>query len=208
MPKLNFYYGAMDSGKSTNLLQAAHSYESKGNHVLVAKPSIDTKGDKRIVSRLGIEREADFLITPDMNVTDEILRQQEIKKMGEVACVLFDEAQFLQVEQADQIWRFTKNKKYGAAAIAYGLLTDFRGEIFPASDFLFGHAEHVERLKTMCRCGQQAIFQVRKINDEVTFDGGQVAIDGENKVTYESVCGSHFIEEQDKYSEKDLIKWA
>ena len=59
MAKLYFRYGAMNSGKSTALLQAAYNYEERGQRVLVAKPMIDAKGDSLVVSRLGVSREAD-----------------------------------------------------------------------------------------------------------------------------------------------------
>ncbi len=60
MAKLYFRYGAMNSGKTTAMLQVAHNYEEKGMKVLLLKPSIDTKGDNKVVSRLGIDREVDF----------------------------------------------------------------------------------------------------------------------------------------------------
>jgi thymidine kinase len=58
--KLYFRYGAMNSGKSTSLLQAAYNYEERGQHVLLAKPAIDTKGADQIDSRLGVKRTVDF----------------------------------------------------------------------------------------------------------------------------------------------------
>ena len=67
MAKLYFRYGAMNSGKSTSLLQAAYNYEERGQHVLLAKPAIDTKGASEIASRLGVTREVDFLIAPDVD---------------------------------------------------------------------------------------------------------------------------------------------
>jgi uncharacterized protein YidB (DUF937 family) len=48
--KLYFRYGAMNSGKSTALLQAAYNYEERGQRVLLAKPLIDTKGADQIES--------------------------------------------------------------------------------------------------------------------------------------------------------------
>ena len=63
MSKLYFRHGAMNSGKSTALLQAAHNYEERDQHVLLAKPAIDVKGEKAITSRLGVDRKVDFLIT-------------------------------------------------------------------------------------------------------------------------------------------------
>ena len=65
MAKLYFRYGAMNSGKSTALLQAAFNYEERGQHVLLAKPEIDTKGAGQIASRLGVERDVDFLVGAD-----------------------------------------------------------------------------------------------------------------------------------------------
>jgi thymidine kinase len=64
LAKLYFRYGAMNSGKSTGLLQAAFNYEERGQRVLLAKPDVDTKGDTDIVSRLGMTRSVDFLISP------------------------------------------------------------------------------------------------------------------------------------------------
>ena len=44
MAKLYFRYGAMNSGKSTALMQVAHNYEEQGMRVLILKPQVDTKG--------------------------------------------------------------------------------------------------------------------------------------------------------------------
>ena len=38
MAKLYFRYGAMNSGKSTALMQVAHNYEEQGMQVLILKP--------------------------------------------------------------------------------------------------------------------------------------------------------------------------
>ena len=54
MAKLYFRYGAMNSGKSTALLQAAYNYEERGHQVLLAKPGIDTKAGRAIQSRKSI----------------------------------------------------------------------------------------------------------------------------------------------------------
>ena len=68
MADLSFYYGTMDSGKSTKLLQRAYNLTKKGNKVAIFKPAVDTKGENRIVSRLGISREISDFITPEMNL--------------------------------------------------------------------------------------------------------------------------------------------
>ncbi|AWB96016.1 thymidine kinase [Agromyces badenianii] len=195
MAKLYFRYGAMNSGKSTALLQAAFNYEERGHQVLLAKPAVDTKGDRDIVSRLGVEREVDFTIGPDSNVLDlfQSLRNRVIEEHGrDVSCLLVDEAQFLTSEQVDDLLRIALID--GIPVLAYGIRTDFQTMAFPGSRRLLEVAHSLEELKTICRCGRKAIFNGRLIDGRFVFDGDQVAIDGE-LVTYESLCGVCYLEE-------------
>ena len=70
MAKLYFRYGAMNSGKSTALMQVAYNYEERGMRVLVMKPSVDTKGGDKLVSRLGVTRLVDIAVTPKLDILD------------------------------------------------------------------------------------------------------------------------------------------
>ena len=70
MSKLFFRYGAMNSGKSTAMLQVAHNYEERDQSVVLVKSSVDTKGDDQIVSRLGVSRRADLLLSPGQPALD------------------------------------------------------------------------------------------------------------------------------------------
>ena len=70
MAKLFFRYGAMNSGKSTSLMQVAHNYEERGMNVLIIKPSTDTKAGGKLLSRLGVARQADLLISSEDNIFD------------------------------------------------------------------------------------------------------------------------------------------
>ena len=99
MAKLYFRYGAMNSGKSTALMQVAHNYEEQGMQVLILKPQVDTKGGDELVSRLGVHRKADRLIRPDMDVFEVV---REASQATKLACVLCDESQFFTPEQAEQ----------------------------------------------------------------------------------------------------------
>ncbi len=191
MAKLHFKYGAMNSGKSTALINAAYNYEERGLKVAVVKPSVDTKGSKMIVARAGLERKVDALITPKMNLRDTIRKISD--KKGGLNCVLVDEAQFLQPEQIDQLFEVAKFDEI--SVIAYGLRADFRRLMFPGSKRLLELADHIEKLPTMCRCGSQAEFNTRMVNGVFVFDGNQVAIDGEGSVTYDSLCGSCYLTE-------------
>lgn len=195
MAKLYFRYGAMNSGKSTALLQAAFNYEERGHQVVLAKPAIDTKGDRSIVSRLGVVREVDFTIEPDADVLDRFQqhRTRVIEAHGrDVSCLLIDETQFLTSVQVEDLLRIALMDDI--PVLAYGIRTDFQTVAFPGSRRLLEISHSLEELKTICRCGRKAIFNARLIDGHFVFDGAQVAIDGE-EVTYESLCGVCYLEE-------------
>jgi thymidine kinase len=193
MSKLYFRYGAMNSGKSTALLQAAFNYEERSQHVLLAKPAIDSKGDRAIVSRLGVTRMVDFLVEPHQNLRTlfaEHAERLQAESGVSVACLLMDEAQFLTPEQVDQALEIAVLD--GVPVLAYGIRTDFQTVSFPGSRRLMEVAHSLEELKTICRCGRKAMFNARLVNGAFTFDGEQVAIDGD-KVSYESLCASCYL---------------
>ncbi|SDQ70696.1 thymidine kinase [Curtobacterium sp. UNCCL20] len=200
MAKLYFRYGAMNSGKSTGLLQAAYNYEERGHRVLLAKPSVDTKGDREIVSRLGVTRTVDIVFGPDADVRDAITTAGAADPESDrldgmvrpVSCVLVDEAQFLTPRQVDDLLRIAVLDEI--PVITYGIRTDFRTEAFPGSARLLEVAHSLEELKTICRCGRKAVFNARKVDGRFVFDGSQVAIDGVD-VTYESLCANCYLTE-------------
>jgi thymidine kinase len=195
MAKLYFRYGAMNSGKSTSMLQAAYNYEERGHKVLLAKPSVDTKGDRGILSRLGVARGVDFLLTPEADAFSTFV-EHRARVLGDsgldVSCLLVDEAQFLTEPQVDDLFRIAILENI--PVLAYGIRTDFQTVAFPGSRRLLEVAHSLEELKTICRCGRKAMFNARKIDGRFVFDGDQVAIDGA-EVTYESLCGSCYLEE-------------
>ncbi len=190
MAKLYFRYGAMNSGKTTSLMQVAFNYEERGMDVIILKPSSDTKGDDVIVSRLGMKRKVDALVSEHEDMRDIVNKFSKIK---EISCVLVDEAQFLTGSQVNQLLRVAV--LYDIPVICYGLRTDFSCNGFPGSIKLLLLAHSIEELKTICRCGSKAIFNGRKRNGKFVFSGDQVAIDGEDEISYESLCGKCYDEE-------------
>jgi len=194
MAKLYFRYGAMNSGKSTALLQAAFNYEERGQHVLLAKPEIDTKGADQISSRLGVERAVDFLIGADDDVR-ALVATHAARFEGGVACLLIDEAQFLTAEQVDDLLRIATIDRI--PVLAYGIRTDFQTRAFPGSARLMELAHSLEELKTICRCGRKALYNARLVGGRFVFDGDQVAIDelSHERVTYESMCAECYLRE-------------
>ncbi|MFM6974662.1 MAG: thymidine kinase [Agromyces sp.] len=195
MAKLYFRYGAMNSGKSTALLQAAFNYEERGQQVVLAKPGIDTKGDADIVSRLGVTRRVDLLIGREDDLWGQVVAYRKellSQTQRDLACVLIDEAQFLTAEQVDAAMKVAILENI--PVLAYGIRTDFQTVAFPGSRRLLEVAHSLEELKTIWRCGRKALFNARRIAGRFVFDGDQVAID-EGEVTYESLCGSCYLQE-------------
>lgn len=184
MAKLYFRYGAMNSGKSTLLMQVAHNYEERGMDVLVMKPGVDKKGEDQIVSRLGVRRKVDRLVPPEADLR-EIVKEERQKRS--ISCILVDEAQFLQPAQVNQLFACVID--LGIPCICYGLRTDFQGEGFPGSNRLLQLAHSIEELKTICRCGRKATMNIRLAGGKPVFEGAQIAIDGVDQVVYEAVCG-------------------
>ena len=206
MAKLYFRYGAMNSGKSTGLLQTAYNYEERDQRVLLPKAVIDTKGEDSVVSRLGVLRRVDLLVDADDDLRALVHRRalsgaqlardeggalREAVPLREVLdCVLVDEAQFLTALQVDQLMEIALIDD--VPVLAYGIRTDFRTVSFPGSRRLLEIAHSLEELKTICRCGRKAIFNARKVGESFVFDGDQVAIDS-GDVTYESLCGQCYL---------------
>ena len=185
MSKLYFRYGAMNSGKSTNLMQVAYNYEEREMRVLLIKPSTDKKGGDKLVSRLGVERKVDLLIDDAQNIYDEVNKWQSEKY--NIDCILVDEVQFFKANQIDELFKVAVC--LDIPVICYGLRTDFKMEGFEGSTRLLLLAHSIEELKTICKCGKKAILNGRKINNKFVFEGQQVAIDNVDNVEYESLCG-------------------
>lgn len=196
------FRGGGDQGvaASNGLLQVAYNYEEGGQRVLLAKPGVDSKGSGAIVSRLGVSRDVDFLIQSDDDVRltfaahaagddpDALLKHVDV---AHVACLLVDEAQLLTPTQIDGLFRIAVED--GEPVIAYGIRTDFRTKALPAAARLLEIAHALEELKTNCRCGRKALFNTRRVGDQIVFDGDQAAIEGAD-VWHESLCGNCYLE--------------
>ncbi len=190
MSKLYFRYGAMNCGKSTNLLQVAHNYEERGMKVIIMKPKADTKGSSNVVSRLGVTREVDILLDKDINIYEKV--ENWIKEKGKVHCILADEAQFFKKQQIDELFKIAVMKDI--PTICYGLRTDFQMNGFEGSERLLLLAHSLEELKTICNCGKKALVNGRKINGDFVFQGKQIAIDKQDNIEYEALCPKCYFE--------------
>jgi thymidine kinase len=185
MAKLYFRFGAMNCGKSTALIQVDHNYRERGMNTILIKPGNDLKGDEEIVSRLELSRRVDILARAADNLFD--LVEKYNLEQGPIHCILVDEAQFLSSAQAEQLFEVAVLQDI--PVICYGLRTDFRMKGFAGSERLLLLAHSLEELKTICTCGRKAVANARKVGGTFVFEGEQLAIDGHDDVTYQSLCG-------------------
>lgn len=187
MAKLYFYYSAMNAGKTTTLLQSAHNYHERGMRTLILTPRLDTRaGEGVVASRIGLSANGTVFGRDD---DLERLALEDIEARGPLGCVLVDEAQFL---SKAQVWQLTGIvDALGVPVLAYGLRTDFRGELFEGSQYLLAWADNLTEIKTICHTGRKATMVVRvDANGRAVKDGPQVEIGGNDR--YVSVSRGEF----------------
>ena len=186
MAKLYFYYSAMNAGKTTTLLQSAYNYYERGMETLILKPSLDDRHNVDVVrSRIGLETNA-----VSFNACDDLLELTETRNQkSTLNCLLLDEAQFLTKSQVFELGEIVDKLKI--PVLAYGLRTDFKGELFEGSLHLLAWSDELIEIKTVCHCGKKAIMVLRLDENGVPLNSGeQIQIGGNDN--YVSVCRKHF----------------
>jgi thymidine kinase len=187
MAKLYFYYSAMNAGKTTTLLQSAYNYHERGMRTLILTPMLDNRaGEGVVASRIGLKANG-LRFTRDDDLLS--LVDADIAANGKIDCVLVDESQFL---AKAQVWQLTDVvDKRNIPVLAYGLRTDFRGELFEGSQYLLAWADNLVEIKTICHTGRKAIMVVRvDEHGRALTDGPQVEIGGNDR--YVSVSRAEF----------------
>ena len=186
MAKLYFNYSSMNAGKSTALLQANHNYLERGMKTKMFTFSGDNRYEEnRIVSRIGISADA----LPFSEDTDLFQSLIEDKDQIEIKCVLIDEAQFLTKKQVAQLGKIAD--ELDTAVLAFGIRTDFQGELFEGSKYLLAWADNLKEIKTVCWCGRKATMVVRLDKEgNIVSQGEQLEIGGNEK--YVPLCRAHF----------------
>jgi len=187
MAKLYFYYSAMNAGKTTTLLQSAYNYHERGMRTLILTPAFDNRfGEGVVASRIGLKANARRFAAEENLLA---LVQADIAERGPLHCVFVDEAQFL---SKTQVWQLSDVvDKLHIPVLAYGLRTDFRGELFEGSRYLLAWADNLEEIKTICHTGRKATMVVRVDGQgRAVTEGPQVEIGGNDR--YVSVSRAEF----------------
>lgn len=185
MAQLFFRYGAMNAGKSIEVLKVAHNYEEQGKQVLLMTSSLDTRnGQGQIASRIGLSRKA-VALQVDTNIYTVVQNQ-----CPQAACILIDEAQFLTVDQVKQAAAVVD--ELGIPVMAFGLKNDSQNHLFAGSEALLIYADKIEEMKTICWfCRKKATMNLRITNGQADYGGEQIQIGGNE--SYYPVCRKHYL---------------
>ncbi|VVS98191.1 thymidine kinase/deoxyuridine kinase [Sphingomonas sp. EC-HK361] len=188
MAKLYFYYASMNAGKSTNLLQADFNYRERGMATMLFTAAIDDRFESgTIASRIGLSAPATMFDAATDIAAAVAARHADTS----LACVLVDEAQFLSEAQVDQLAAIADSG--GIPVLAYGLRTDFQGQLFPGSARLLALGDALIEIKSVCQCGRKATMNLRVDGTgRPIAKGAQTEIGGNDR--YVALCRRHFVE--------------
>ena len=190
MASLYFKYAAMNSGKSTQLLQAHYNYFERGMNPMAMTAELDDRaGTGKIKARIGLDLHAEtFNGTTDLFAVIEAINADK-----KVDALLIDEAQFLTEKQVFDCARIVD--ELNIPVMCYGLKTDFMGKLFEGSEALLRYADNLEEIKTICWCGRKATHTARvTAKGDMVREGAQVSIGGNDM--YLSLCRRHFMKGQ------------
>ncbi|OYO21995.1 thymidine kinase [Enemella dayhoffiae] len=198
MADLIFFTGPMDCGKSTLALQLDHTQRVGGRAGLLCT-SQDRSGAARISSRLGLVESA-------VEVGDEVdLWTHVVHALtggARIDYLVCDEAQFYSPVQIDQLARIVD--ELSIDVYAFGILSDFRTELFPGSKRLVELADRIETMQVqpLCWCGKRATHNARTGGGRMVTEGSQVVVgdttsetaaagEPSPEVGYEVLCRRH-----------------
>jgi thymidine kinase len=154
---------------------------------LILTPKLDTRaGEGVVASRIGLKAQAQVFTREDDLAS---MVRHELAAKGRIDCVLVDESQFL---SKSQVWQLTDVvDALNIPVLAYGLRTDFQGELFEGSQYLLAWADNLVELKTICHTGRKANMVVRvDEHGRAVTDGPQVEVGGNER--YVSVSRPEF----------------
>ena len=187
--ELTYFTGPMDCGKSTLALQVAYTESTAGRQGRLFT-MLDRSGEATITSRIG-------LTSPALEVTSELdlwkYVVSELTGGRRVDFLVCDEAQFYTPAHIDQLARIVDELQIDV--FCFGILTDFRTELFPASRRLVELCDRMEMLQVRprCWCGEPATHNARTVNGVMVTEGSQVVVGdiGDAEVAYQVLCRRH-----------------
>lgn len=198
MGQLIFRYGSMSSGKTMQLLSLVTQHFLQSKKVLLVKPAIDTRFDPGyIVSRTGMKHRFDYSVDFDFDFT-------KLSGLNMVDCLFVDEAQFLSSKHIEQLKEITVENE-NLKVICYGLLTDFKSNLFEGSKRLVELSDRLEEILSTCYyCNNFARYNMRHIGNRPVFDGEVIELGCEE--SYFPVCWTCYSKQKKETKKLKLVK--
>jgi len=195
MAKLYFRYGAMNSGKTANLLMVADNYVNQDKHVIILKPDKDTRWNMaaEVKSRAIVSSQPAILVNDSQDLLDFITSKLDEKP---IAAILVEEAQFLTGEQVRQLAIIVDS--LNIPVLCYGLRCSYLdGKLFEGSAALMYWADTIEEIKNVCQyCTSKATKNLLRINSVPQYSGDFVVmgdVGGESDIVFTPVCRRHYL---------------
>ncbi|WP_139980898.1 thymidine kinase [Nocardioides litoris] len=194
MAELQFFTGTMDSGKSTLALQTNHNHAARGRHGRIFTAH-DRAGEAILSSRLGLVHEA-VEVPADFDFWTYVV--DSLTHGGRIDYLICDEAQFYTAAQIDQLAKVVDELQVDV--FAFGILTDFRTDLFPGSRRLVELADrmHVLQVEALCWCGKRATHNARTEDGRMVVEGEVIVVGDVDEgggppaeVAYEVLCRQH-----------------
>ncbi|MBA1336606.1 MAG: Thymidine kinase [Firmicutes bacterium] len=185
MAKLYFKYSSMNAGKSLDLIKSNFNYVERNLRTIIFTSAIDDRwGKDKIYSRAELSLDA-ISVNPAFDMFDYVKQRLESES---IHCVFVDEAQFLTKQQVYQLTEIVD--RFNIPTIAYGLRTDFLGNLFEGSQWLLAWADVLDEIRTICWCEKKATFNMRVQDGKKVMEGEQILVGGND--LYLSVCRKHW----------------
>jgi len=192
MGKVIFKHGTMSSGKTTLLLQTHFNLNAAFPSQVMLINKHDRCGDNICTSRTGVSELATTIC--DEDVICDVIKDYENDKSSEIKFILADETQFFTVEQIESLVWLADTRDIEVHA--FGLLTSYKGELFPSSKRLLELADKSHQIKNhvRCWCGDPATHNALYVNGKRSFSGQDTIVDNDKLIEYIVVCRKHFFE--------------
>lgn len=171
MAKVYFYHATMNSGKSAQMMMNINQYERNGYHVdtfvprIGARENINEDGNTVIESRVGLKEPA-YAINRDELVSELVWSKANV--------IFIDEAQFLTKEQVEDLFYLATMNDI--AVICYGLLTNFKTELFEGSKRLIELGAKLQEIKAIGKLGEKPVVNSLFIDGKIQTEGAEVQL--------------------------------
>lgn len=186
MGKFIFYYSVVGARKSAELILTAHRNTMAGKKVAVFQPETNTRDGGQIKSRALKEGFDAIVLEKSFNIYEWWLENKP-------NLILIDEVQFISKENVNHLLRIIKESK--TLVFGYGLLSNFKGELFETIAYMLPYITKIVEIPTVCEvCGDAKATMNLLVDKSQNKNGGEIIIGNH----FKGVCLKCFMSANEK----------